>query len=52
VALSEQDVYQSQLVIQHLRNAHLARSYRYLCLIGGQPTFTHHVAGELLRVLR
>lgn len=52
MALSQQDIYHEQLIIQHLRNAHAARTYRYLCMIAGQPTFTHSVCGELLRVLR
>jgi hypothetical protein len=52
MAVSRQEVYREQLIIQHLRNARMARTYRYLCMVGGQPTFTHEVVGELLRVLR
>lgn len=52
MAVDEREMYREQLIIQHLRNARAAKTYNYLCMIGGQPTFTHHVCGELLRVLR
>jgi hypothetical protein len=46
-----------QLVYRELasiedRIAHQAGSYRFLCLLGGGPVFTHTRCGPVLRVLR
>lgn len=46
-----QTVYQ-ELAAMEYRMAHEAGSYRYLCLIGGSPTFAHSPVGPVLRTLR
>lgn len=44
-------VYQTLAAIEY-QIAHEAGSYRYLCLVGGSPTFAHTPVGPVVRVLR
>lgn len=46
-----------QLLYRELVNlqeqvAHQGGSYRYLCLVGGSPTFAHAPVGPVMRILR
>lgn len=46
-----QTVYQELAAIEY-RIAHESGSYRYMCILGGSPTFTHEPCGPVLRVLQ
>lgn len=43
-----QEVYQDLIEIED-DVAHRAGSYEYLCLLGGEPTFTHAPCGPVIR---